>query len=284
MNRLTKSSSIILGWLSTSTAVFLTVGPALAQDATVGVGATTTIPSRTRTSEPGEGRGESRGESRGEGRGEGRQAAMAATGSSAHEAVVGRLGVGWLGTADVPVGPASLAGMAPIPTPIVGVRYWMSSTFGLDGGLGVFTTSSSTRTESGATNTIDGPTRTAFVLHAGLPIALGDAGNFSFQVTPEMNLGFGSGGIKGMNGNPSTDLTGFLLEAGLKAGAEVFFGFIGIPQLSLEGAVGLFLSSASGKMSSGGASTRFSSLVLSTSSVAQPWDFFRKDLAARYYF
>ena len=74
------------------------------------------------------------------------------------------------------------------------------------------------------------------------------------------------------------------IEGGVRAGAEVFFGFIGIPQLSLEGSVGVFLSSSTGKVSSGGASTRFSSFVLSTSSVAQPWDIFRKDIAARYYF
>ena len=120
MNRSTKRS-IILGLLSTSTAVLLTAAPAAAQDATVGVGATTTIPSgRARTTDPGEGRA----------------AASAAPGGSAHEAAVGRLGVGWLGTADVPVGPANQAGNAPIPTPVVGIRYWLNSMLGIDAGLG----------------------------------------------------------------------------------------------------------------------------------------------------
>jgi hypothetical protein len=177
-----------------------------------------------------------------------------------------------------------MAGNAPIPTPIVGVRYWLNSPLGLDAGIGVFTTSSAVRTESGTNLTVEGPTRTAFVLHAGVPISLADVGNFSFLVIPELNVGFGTGGVKGTMGNPSTDLSGFLLEGGVRAGAEVFFGFIGIPHLSLEGSVGVFLSSATGKISSGGASTRFSSFVLSTSSVAQPWDIFRKDIAARYYF
>ena len=75
MNRSTKRSFILV-WLSTSTAVFLTSAPLLAQDATVGVGATTTIPprgARTTTTDPGEGR----------------PAAAAAAGSSAHEAVIG---------------------------------------------------------------------------------------------------------------------------------------------------------------------------------------------------
>jgi hypothetical protein len=270
MNRSTKRSCI-LGWLSTSSAVLVTAAPALAQDATVGVGATTTIPSRTRagTGEPGEGRPAT---------------TAAATGGSAHEAVVGRLGVGWFGTRDVPVGPATMATTGPIPTPIVGIRYWMSSTLGLDAGLGFFTMSSATRLESGTTTTQEGPTRTSVLLHAAVPLSLADAGNFSFIVIPEINVGIGMGGSKASMGMASTDLSGLLIEGGLRAGAEVFFGFIGIPQLSLEGTVGAFLSSATGKISSGGASTRFSSFVLSTSSVAQPWDIFRKDIAARYYF
>ena len=267
MNRSTKRS-IILGWLSTSTAALLTTAPALAQDATVGVGATTTIPSaRARTTDPGEGR----------------PAASSTPAGSAHEAVVGRFGVGWLGTADVPVGPANQAGNAPIPTPIIGLRYWLSSLLGIDAGLGVFTTSNAVRTEQPMNNvTVEGPTRTAFILHAGVPLSLADVGNFSFVVTPEMNVGIGTG--KGNMGGMSQDLSGFLLEGGIRAGAEVFFGFIGIPQLSLEGSAGVFLSSSTGKVSSGGASTRFSSFVLSSSSVSQPWDIFRRDIAARYYF
>ena len=268
MNRSTKRS-IILGWLSTSTAVLLTAAPAFAQDATVGVGATTTVPSaRARTTDPGEGR----------------PTASRVPAGSAHEAVVGRFGVGWLGTADVPVGPANQAGFAPIPTPIVGMRYWLSSLLGIDAGLGVFTTSSAVRTEAGTNVTVEGPTRTSFVLHAGIPLSLADAGNFSFVVTPELNVGIGTGGIKGMMGGAGTDLSGFLMEGGVRAGAEVFFGFIGIPQLSLEGSAGVFLSSSTGKASSGGSSTRFSSFVLSSSSVSQPWDIFRRDIAARYYF
>jgi hypothetical protein len=270
MNRSTKRSFILV-WLSTSTAVFLTSAPLLAQDATVGVGATTTIPPRgARTTDPGEGRP---------------AAPATASGSSAHEAVIGHLGVGWLGTADVPVGPANQAATLPIPTPIVGVRYWLNSSLGIDAGLGFFTTSNAVRNESGGTaTTTEGPTRTTFVIHGGVPIALGDIGNFSFNVVPLINVGIGTGGIKGVMGGANTDFSGLLLEGGVRAGAEVFFGFIGIPQLSLEGSVGVFLSSSTGKASSNGASTKFSSFVVSTSSVAQPWDIFRKDIAARYYF
>jgi hypothetical protein len=264
--------SCILDWLSASAAALLTAAPAWAQDATVGVGATTTIPSRSRSDSS-------------EGRPEARPAGPVTSGMSAHEAVVGRIGVSWLGTVDVPVGPATSATTPAIPTPVVGIRYWMNPTIGIDAGIGFFTTTAATRTENaGATNTTEAPTRTSFVVHGGVPISLGDVGNFSFRVIPEINLGIGTGSVKGTMGAANTDLSGFLLEGGARAGAEIFFGFIGIPQLSLEGTVGLFFSSSSGKATQGGNSTRFSSFVLSTSSVAQPWDIFRKDIAARYYF
>ena len=117
-----------------------------------------------------------------------------------------------------------------------------------------------------------------------MPINLLDVGNFGFFVKPEVNVGIGMGTIKGTMGGANTDLSGFLLEGGARAGAEIFFGFIGIPQLSLDGSIGLFFSSSTGKASVSGNSTRYSTFVLSTSSVAQPWDIFRKDIAARYYF
>lgn len=266
--------SFVLGWLSASTVALLTAAPALAQDATVGVGATTTIPSRSRSSSSA-----STGDS-----GEGRPAGAVVPASSARESHIGRVGVSWLGTVDVPVGPATSAAVPAIPTPVVGIRYWMSS-IGIDAGIGFFTTSAATRNENmGTTLTTEAPTRTSFVLHAGVPIALADYGNFTFHVTPEINLGVGIGSQKGANGMPNTDLSGFLLEGGARAGAEIFFGFIGIPHLSLDGSLGVFFSSSTGKATTDGNSTRFSSFVISTSSVAAPWDFFRKDVAARYYF
>jgi hypothetical protein len=253
--------------------VLLASAPAFAQDATVGVGATTTIPPRSRTTDSGEGRAE------------GRPAGPAVPAGPARELHIGRIGLGWLGTVDVPVGPTTAATSPAIPTPVVGIRYWMNNTLGIDGGLGFFTTTAATSNSTmGTTTTTDAPARTTFVFHAGVPIALADYGNFTFHVTPEINLGIGTGTIKGTNGAANTDLSGFLLEGGARAGAEIFFGFIGIPHLSLDGSVGVFFSSSTGKTSQSGNSTRYSSFVLSTSSIAQPWDFFRKDIAARYYF
>jgi len=158
---------------------------------------------------------------------------------------------------------------------------------GIDAGLGFFTTRGSSRVEAPvATMTADAPKRTTFLIDAGVPLALASATHFSFLLTPEIDVGFGTGTIKPTPPSmaPNTELSGFLLQAGLRAGAEVYFGFIGIPQLSLDASVGIFLASQNGKTATAPNSTKVSSLVIGSSSVAQPWDIFRRDIAARYYF
>jgi hypothetical protein len=113
---------------------------------------------------------------------------------------IGHLGIGWLGTRQVPLGNAVLApaavaapGMDLINTPIVGVRYWLSPIIGIDGGLGFYSTSGSqTASAAGVSVSTDKVSQTTFVLHGGVPIALGLEGkHFSFQITPEFDIGSG---------------------------------------------------------------------------------------------
>ena len=40
-------------------------------------------------------------------------------------------------------------------------------------------------------------------------------------------------------GQPDTSLTGSRIEIGARAGAEIQFGFIGVPQLALQGSIGV---------------------------------------------
>jgi hypothetical protein len=75
-----------------------------------------------------------------------------------------------------------------------------------------------------------------------------------------------------------------MLQVGGRAGGEVYFGFIGLPQLSLDASVGLFLRSASGKATQGAGSQKLSTLTINTTQVNQPWDIFRTTLAVHYYF
>jgi hypothetical protein len=238
-------------------ALLFTAARASAQDATVGVGASTAV------------------------RPAAAPAAVANAGGD-HDMWVGHIGVGWLGTVVVPVGQALGNAQA---TPAVGIRYWATPMVGIDAGLGVFMSSGSTSTQGGAVNvTTDLDSSTTFLLHGGVPLALGGSNHFSFQITPQLDVGFGSGTHHNAVNAPNTDRSGFLLQVGARAGAEVYFGFIGIPQLSLDASVGLFLQSASGKDTTGGASTKQSTMTVGTSQIASPWDIFRKDIAARYYF
>jgi hypothetical protein len=224
---------------------------------------------------------------------------------------IGHLGIGWLGTRPVPIGTTVGAGADPaapaapitqLNTPIIGVRYWLNQNIGIDGGLGFYMASGSNTTNvAGVETTTDKVSQTSFLLHGGVPIALGLEGkHFSFQITPEFDLGFSTGSAKpapvpGAPTPPATSLSGFMLQLGARAGAEVFFGFIGIPALSLEGSVGMYLATQSAKSSRdayvgvGGVavpaeSYKDSTLLIGTSAMNSPWQIFTSNVAARYYF
>jgi hypothetical protein len=190
---------------------------------------------------------------------------------------IGHLGFGWYGTRGIPVGPADV-----IQTHVVGVRYWATPMIGIDGGLGLAATSGSTTDDPGTM--FDNNSRTTFVFHGGVPLALASSGHFSFQVTPELDIGFGSGTNPAPPGMPNTDLSGFLLQVGARAGGELQFGFIGIPQLAIDASLGAFLTSSSNKTTTAPTSRKISTLTIATTNVFQPWNIFQGNVAVRYYF
>ncbi len=201
--------------------------------------------------------------------------AAAVAGNSDHDAVVGRLAVGYLGRAGVGVGNAV------IPAPVVGVRYWLSDLLGIDAGIGFGFGSESQENAMGME--VDGPSTHAFILHGGVPLSLASAGHFSFQIVPELNVGFG--GTSQGEGMNEVKTSGFHLDVGARAGAEIHFGFMDVPQLSLQGGVGvrLQMNSTSGEM--GGNDTGSSSATsFSTTVNGNPWDIFTGNIAALYYF
>ena len=79
-----------------------------------------------------------------------------------------------------------------------------------------------------------------------------------------------------------------LLGGGLRAGAEVQFGMIGLPMLALTGTVGVrvnYQDSSVEAAENGVVVTRVrSGLTASTSSFNDPWDLFVSSIAALYYF
>ena len=211
--------------------------------------------------------------------------AAAVAGSSDHDSVVGRLAVGYLGRngvkvtngiANVGVGPAN---NTVIEGPIIGVRYWLSDMLGIDAGIGLGLGSGSQTVGGMSTDT---PSTHLFMLHGGVPLSLASAGHFSFQIVPELNVGFagGSQDVAGM----TNKVSGFHLDVGARAGAEIHFGFINVPQLSLQGSVGLRMNIDSQSQTLAGVETKFSQFGLGTTVGDNPWNIFTSNVAALYYF
>ena len=86
------------------------------------------------------------------------------------------------------------------------------------------------------------------------------------------------------NPPPPASLSGVRVDLGVRAGAEVHFGFLGLPQLAIEGSVGLSFSYQSVGAAVGSASHSESSLLFATGNTGSPWDLLRTQVAARYYF
>ncbi len=205
-------------------------------------------------------------------------------GASDHESVVGHLGVGYLGFVNVPYG-AIQDSTATVgnttPAPVIGIRYWLSPGLGLDVGVGFSTAFGSDETEVGGASTdVDSAAPTAFAIHAGVPLAIMHAKHYAFEIIPELNVAYASQDIEDGNEN-----TGFHMDVGARAGAEVQFGFMGIPQLALQAGIGLKLEMNQTKTEAdNGDSISSSRTIISTTVYDNPWDIFAGNIAALYYF
>ena len=211
--------------------------------------------------------------------------AAAVAGSSDHDSVVGRLAVGYLGRNGVRIAngiPGVGVAAGPIQVvegPIIGIRYWLSDMLGIDAGIGLGLASGSTTVGGMST---DNPGAHLFMLHGGVPLSLASAGHFSFQVVPEANVGFAGGSVDvaGM----TNKVSGFHLDVGARAGAEIHFGFINVPQLSLQGSVGLRMNIDSQSQTLAGMESKASQFGLGTTVGDNPWNIFTSNVAALYYF
>jgi len=197
-----------------------------------------------------------------------------------HAKFAGRFGVGYFGVSDVPIATPG-NNSTTVPAPVVGMRYWLQPDMGIDVGVGLYYLSGST--SAGGTS-VDTPSVGAILLHGGLPFALASSKHFTFELIPELNLGYASSTVKGTAGAPDDSLSGLRVDLGARVGAEIHFGFIGIPELALEASVGAFLGYRKTTESPSGASSNsISSTQFSTTSFNNPWDIFRSSIAARYY-
>jgi hypothetical protein len=222
------------------------------------------------------------------------------SGETDHAKMVGRFAVGYLGVAQLPLSGAALGGggltlnRQNVPAPIVGARYWISDLLGIDVGLGMGLTGGSTETVNGAV-TVSTDKQSAFGMgfHAGVPLALASGKHFTWMVIPELNFGFASGTIKftpppGGVAQPDIDLSGLLFDVGARAGAEVHFGFIGVPELSLQASIGLRFRreqiKAKTNVNNVEVSTSDGTNSMGTTVQDSPWGIFTNTLSAFYYF
>lgn len=224
-------------------------------------------------------------------------------GGSDHNQMVGRLAVGYFGISNIGAGANVAAnGMAlnlgandsPYAAtgnaPVVGVRYWIDQMIGIDVGLGMTIVGGGGKIEVSGNNANASVTAsrlpfTGFILHGGVPLALASVDFFTFEVIPELNVGFAH---SRQAAGPGLSESGFHFDVGGRVGGEVSFGFMHIPQLSLVGSVGLRLDADSGNTSAegGGITTKYSSsrTELHTTVGPNPWAIFTNQVAALYYF
>jgi hypothetical protein len=234
-------------------------------------------------------------------------ARTAPAGESDHDGVIGTFGIGFLGVVvlpglpttnlgatGLPVGCAGTdgincsfspvggnVGVGTVPAPVIGARYWISDLLGIDAGLGVGIYTLGGSQPGGNLNR---PSYNAFVLHGGVPLALASSGHFAFEVIPEMNIGF-TNWSQDVQGGPSVSGNGFHFDIGARAGAEIQFGFIGIPKLALQGTVGLRFLTESTKFDAGPAGTfKLSQTGIATTVQGDPWNIFTGNITALYYF
>jgi hypothetical protein len=209
---------------------------------------------------------------------------------SDHDSVVGSLAIGYLGRRSLLIGGAPDLDEGEFPTeevsaPVIGIRYWLNDMIGIDAGLGFLWSGGSVEVDTGAgSDESDVQGYTAFILHAGVPISLADTGHFSFQIVPEANVGIASSTIEGTGDEPDTDLDGFHLDIGARAGAEIHFGFIDVPQLSLQGSIGARFAYDKVGVEVGPASIDRSTHSFGTNVGDNPWNIFTSNVAALYYF
>lgn len=206
---------------------------------------------------------------------------------SDHSRMVGRLAVGYMGLNSVPIGTSSGGGLNvdTIAAPTLGVRYWLTELAGIDVGLGIGYLGGSV--QSGVDSV---PVDNAFALaiHGGVPLAIFHERHYKFLIIPEINLAFATGTAFGATPDTDRGRSGFLFQIGGRIGTEIHFGFINIPQLSLQASVGLYFDYSSASVGANRAGSvqpvGVNVFSLGTTVQGEPWDIFLGSLTALYYF
>lgn len=216
---------------------------------------------------------------------------------TARQRRAGDVSVGLLGTSSVlratvdstfdPSTGRVISGDSFSTVPLLGVRWWSKgSVVGFEAGAGVVASAGSTEgSSSGGVSLARRPTTIEWVGHVALPLSLVSAEHVIVFVAPELRVG-NSNIASNASGTPNYSWS---INAGLRAGVELFFSFIGLDRLSLEVGTRIGVTheirTLVSQFALGSPSytttevTRFSSSLVGT-----PWDVIGGALALRYYF
>ncbi|MGE0789604.1 MAG: hypothetical protein AB7S26_28285 [Sandaracinaceae bacterium] len=204
-----------------------------------------------------------------------------------HMRVVGHLAVGFLGASTVPIGTpgAALPTVDTVTAPALGIRYWLGELLGLDVGIGIGYLGG---TASTGTNSVPLDNAFALNIHAGLPLALFHAEHYKFLIIPEANFGFATGTSFGTTQDLDRGRNGLVFQIGGRLGTEIHFGFMDVPQLSLQASVGLYFEYSQASVGNNRAGSAMDQSIstygLATSVQGEPWDIVLGALNALYYF
>ncbi len=185
-------------------------------------------------------------------------------------------------------------GSPPIPLTIytVGLRHWTVDrlgpfkNWGLDFGVGLAIASSKvTQPQTGTLVTTDGPSTSGFGVHLGMPLALAHHRHVTFELVPELDLIHAKEKLPPTTvGGDTTDYTGWSFRFRFRAGFEIFFGFIGIPELAIEASLGATLSYDSVSSTTGPIERSSRGWSFATVQGNEPWSIFTGNVAALYHF
>jgi hypothetical protein len=188
------------------------------------------------------------------------------------------------------VGPGGITSSV-VSAPVVGVRYWLTRMIGFDAGIGLgYSGGSQEAVNAGNDQNVDKTSNFGFAFHGGVPIAFAHGKHYTFLAIPGFTVGATTGTFKpqapgGMGtAPPEQDLSGFLFDIGARIGAEVHFGFIGIPELALQATVGISFRRSVYKWKSDTSSASDGTNGLATTVDPDPWAIFKDAISATYYF
>lgn len=196
---------------------------------------------------------------------------------------VGHVGVGFMGLLGVPT-VNRMGEIGTLSAPTLGARIWISELVGVDLGFGL---SFSGGSVSSGSMSAPSDNAFAFAFHAGVPLAIFHAEHYKFLIIPELNIGGVGGTFFGASSDQDQGRNGFLFQIGGRVGAEIHFGFIDVPQLSLQAGVGLYFDYRSvgiGESRAGAPASSLDVWGFGTSVQGEPWDIFLGSLTALYYF